>query len=102
MTTSTSKARRIIDHLLEQDSSAVERLYANLVNGNLKDAKRQAVAYTEKDLRVGLVELGVLPHVAVAAARYLKRPSQATFDDYARASTTPYRPFSHANTADHP
>lgn len=89
--------------MLEQDSSGVEQLYMDLVNGNLKDAKRQARAYAEKDLRVNLVELGVAPHVAVAAARYLKHPSQATFDYYAQASATPYQPHLHANaTADHP
>lgn len=82
--------RAAADKLIEDfeaitEESAIESIYSNLLNGNLLDAKRQALRYSRKALYTGFTEIGVDEDVANAAAIYLKQPSQATFQAYADA-----------------
>jgi hypothetical protein len=72
----------------ETQSSALARLFDNLENGNLTDAKKQARRYSS--FRLSMFARQILfwefPR-AVAAAAFLK--GEASFQAYCDASNTP-------------
>jgi hypothetical protein len=65
----------------------MEDMINNLINGNLSDAKRQALKYSVKKMKEYLMEeLGWDALKAFRACRYLKFPSQHTFNLWCESS----------------
>lgn len=58
----------------------MENMINNLINGKLKDAKRQAKMYSVKEMKSYMMDdLGWDSLKAFRACNYLKNPSELTF-----------------------
>lgn len=55
-----------------QSCSKLDEMIGNLINGNLKDAKRQAKRFSEGDIRFHLIDSGWTNVKAIVTASYLK------------------------------
>lgn len=68
----------------------MQSVFNNLINGNLTDAKNGAKSYRGTQLQqYAQTELGWTERRSHLAARYLKFPSQATYDAYCNADQQP-------------
>lgn len=63
-----------------------ERICANLINGNISDAKKQAKRVTATAIGSYLREIGWSDYRATCAAHYLKNPTPHNWQKYCDAA----------------